>query len=176
MKAITILLFFQVCCNAQIKHSNSDFFLQDKKVYWQHIYEATGNSKEDLKIFANKIFSESRLHSALSTEENTISFTTEAEIVNYKKYGGREMTTPMILRGEMTYRVAIEVQDDRYRVTIKEIYFRNPLQQFLNTSLDECISKKGEFRTSNGVSETLKYCQFHFLEKFQFKSKEESKW
>lgn len=176
MKAFTLILFLSVQLFSQIKHTDTDFYIEDKKTYWQHVFEAPEKIKEDLNTYANQIFSRSRLHSSLVTDENSISFTTDGELLNYKKFGGREMTTPMILRGEMSYRVYIEIQDYKYRITIKEIYFRNQSQQLLNSSLDECVTNKDKFKTSKGVSETLKYCELHFLDKFEFTKKSNPKW
>ena len=177
MKAIILILTASIfTIHAQTKHSETDFYNLDKSVYWQHVFEAPNTTKEDLLLFTNQLFSGSRLHSNLIAAENNISFTTEGELVNYKKYGGREMTTPIILRGEMSYRVIIDIQDSKYRVTLKEIYFKNPLQPLLQSSLNECISKKGEFRTGGGVSDTLKFCHLHFLDKFTITKKREDKW
>lgn len=177
MKAIILLLAASIfTSHAQIKHPETDFYNLDKSVYWQHVFEAPNTTKEDLLLFTNQLFSSSRLNSNLTAVENSISFTTDGDIVNYKKYGGREMTTPMILRGEMSYRVTIDIQENRYRVTVKEINFINALQPLLSTSLNESVSKKDEFRTGNGVTNTLKFCQSHFIDKFTKNAEEKTKW
>lgn len=162
--------------HAQIKHPKTDFYTSERKVYWQHVFEAPNTSKADLLTFANQLFSASRLHINLINTEDSVSFTTDGELVNYKKYGGSEMTVPMILRGEISYRVLIETQDNKYRVTVNEIYFTNPIQPLLKNTIDETISKKGEFRTGNGVWQILNFCHLHFLDKFTKKAPEQSKW
>lgn len=177
MKFIIALLSTVILTtHAQTKHLQSDFFLNNTQLYWQHVFEAPNASKEEINTLSNQLFSESRLHSDLTTAENYLAFTIDQEALNYKKYGGKEMTVPMILRGEMSYRAIIEIQDYKYRVTVKEVYFRNQTQPILDGSLQLVAVKKDRFRTNNQVLEILDFCQKHFIDKFTLKTQEDPKW
>ena len=49
-----ILLLFSISCFSQIKQPETEFYLNDAKVYWQHIYELKGKKADEIALLFEK--------------------------------------------------------------------------------------------------------------------------
>jgi hypothetical protein len=170
MKKIVLLLLIGFSGYSQIKLPNTDFNLENGKVYWQHIYEVPGkNSEELIKYFEKEVMINFKQDN-FQIIDNTISFTINDDQINYKKYGGTSMGVVMFIRDYYKYLVVIDFKQEKYRVTIKEIFIDNKFYPAPSSGyLEEYITKKKQtlFTTNNLAITGLTYIHKYFLEKFE---------
>jgi hypothetical protein len=175
-----LLLLTTFSCLAQIKHPTTEFYLENNKVYWQHIYEVPNKNTEELiKYFQKEVMNNIKLDN-FQLLDNTISFEINDDKINFKKYGGTTMGTVMFIMDYYKYLVVIDFKDEKYRVTIKDIFIDN---KYFGTSihsfgyLEEYITKKKNtlFTTNNVTTVGLGYNDKYFLEKFEINLNESTK-
>jgi len=171
MKKIIILLLITFSTLAQIKHPDTDFYLQNGKVYWQHVYEVPGkNTDELIKYFEKEVMINFKQDN-FQIIDNTISFTINDDKINFRKYGGTAMGTVLFTLAFYNYLVVIDFKEGKYRVSVKEIFIDNKIFGPGQSSgyLEEFITKKkGSMFTTNGLATTgLIYNHKYFLEKFE---------
>lgn len=179
MKKILLLLLIGFSGFSQIKLPNTDFYLDAGKVYWQHIYEVPGKKTEDLIKYFQKEVMTTIKQDNFQIIDNTASFTINDDRINYKKYGGTSMGVVLFIRDYYKYLVVIDFKEEKYRVTIKEIFIDNKLYNAGQSSgfLEEYITKKKQtlFTTNNLAAVGMGYNDKYFLEKFQFNTNESVK-
>ncbi|MBF2709125.1 hypothetical protein [Flavobacterium soyangense] len=179
MKKIVLFLLIGFSSFAQIKLPETNFFLENGKVYWQHVYEVQGKNTEDLIKYFQKEVMTSMKQDNFQIIDNTISFTINDDQINYKKYGGTSMGVVMFVRDYYKYLVVIDFKDEKYRVTVKEIFIDNKLYNAGQSSgfLEEYITKKKNtlFSTNNLVTVGMGYNDKYFLEKFLINTTESIK-
>ena len=125
MKIAIILCLFTGSCFAQTKHPETDFYLENNKMYWEHTYEVLSKSTDDLiKYFQKEVLINIKQDN-FQIIDNTISFEVNDDKVNFKKYGGTAMGTAFIAQLFMKYLVVIDFKDNKYRVTVKDIFLDN---------------------------------------------------
>lgn len=173
MKQIIFFLLISFSAFSQIKHTTTDFYLSEKKVYWQHIYEVKDKDSIELRNYFEKEILLSLKLSDLQSIENTISFKISDDSVDFRKYGGKAMTTAFLSQLPLNYLVIIDFKNQKYRVTIKEIFLNDNRtgNNYLSGNLTEfCTKKKATiFNESNTITKGLEYNNNHFLEKFTIK-------
>jgi len=171
MKKTILLLLIGFSSFAQIKLPETNFYLENGKVYWQHIYEVPGKNTDDLIKYFEKEVMINIKQDNFQIIDNTISFTINDDKINYKKYGGTSMGVVMFIRDYYKYLVVIDFKEEKYRVTIKEIFIDNKLYNAGQSSgfLEEYITKKKQtlFTTNNLVAIGMGYNDKYFLEKFE---------
>jgi uncharacterized protein (UPF0333 family) len=169
---ITILILFISCAIvAQNKHPETDFYLYEKKMFWEHVFDAPGQSQTDLMQYFEKYVLTNFKQNNFQIFENTISFEMVGDVVNYKKYGGSTMGTVIFATMQMNYLVVIDFKDDRYKVRIKDINLDDQNIGLAHSSgkLEEYTTKKSitEFQSNKLVTTGLQYQHLNFMEKFQ---------
>lgn len=180
MKKIILLLFISYSSFSQTKHSETDFYLENGKVYWQHVYEVPEKNIDDLiKYFQKEVIINIKQDN-FQIIDNTISFTIQDDKVNFRKYGGTAMGTVIFIQAFFKYLVVIDFKDEKYRVTIKEIFLDDKLYgmaHFTSGYLEEYITKKKQtlFTTNSLATTGLIYNHKYFLEKFEKNSNESIK-
>lgn len=178
MKKIILLLLIGFSGYCQTKQNDTDFYLENGKVYWQHIYEVPGKNTEDLiKYFEKEVMINIKLDN-FQIIENTASFTINDDKINYKKYGGTTMGTAMFVLDYYKYLVVIDFKDQKYRVTIKDIFIESKLYTAQSSGyIEEYITKKKNtlFTTNNLAVTGITYIHKHFLEKFERNSTDSTK-
>jgi len=181
MRTIFLLLFVvSVTCFSQEKHSDTDFYLLDKEVYWMHVYENDSLKKDELiKYFQKEVLTNIKQDN-FQIIDNTISFKINDDKVDFKKYGGTSMGTAFIAQLYLTYLVVIDFKDYRYKVTIKDIFLDNKAigSGSLTGEFHEFVlkNKNTEFLKSNTITKGLIYDHKHFLEKFTINKSKDSNW
>jgi hypothetical protein len=164
-------------CFSQTKHSETDFYLDNGKVYWEHIYEVEDKNTEDLIQYFEKEVLTNFKQNNFQIIDNTISFEINDDTVNYKKYGGTTMGTVLFATMYMNYLVVIDFKDQKYRVKIKEIVLDNKSFGLGHSSgnFEEYMTRKSGSTFASGKLATngLIYMHKHFLEKFYILTQKE---
>ncbi len=179
---VFLLFIFSISCFSQIKQPDTDFYIHENSVYWQHTYDAPNQSIEDLSIQFLKLIDGNIKFNNLKKTTTEITFEVVDDVPNYKKYGGSLMTVNYIASLYMNYNVNAEFKEGKYRVTIKNIVLDNKQAGFLKTDgkiEDFCTRNKStEFKTGSNITQGLIYDHKHFTEKFDIKtlSNQNSNW
>lgn len=177
MKKTILLLFISFSCFAQIKNPETDFYLENGKVYWEHIYNVPDKGIDELKNYFEKEVVQSLNKSNIQFIENYLSFVVNNDVVDYKKYGGTNAGTAMFVSFPMNYVVIIEFKSEKYKVTIKEIEITGNVITLggINKSTDNITTyftkKKGtEFRDGSTLKTSMSYYDKYFNDKFILKN------
>lgn len=171
MKKIILLLLIGFSSFGQIKHPETDFYLENGKVYWQHVYDVPGKKIDELIKYFEKEVMINFKQDNFQNIENTISFTINDDRVNFRKYGGTAMGTILFIQDYYKYLVVIDFKEEKFRVTVKEIFIDNKIYNVAHSAgyLEEYVTKKKQtlFTTNNLANTGLMYNHKHFLEKFE---------
>ena len=100
--------------------------LKDKAIIFSKVYESTLTKEEltnKIKSLLPSVKSFQLTDSPNQTAEQFSGRFTDY-IVNYRKYGGTLMGTPMILNNPLNANVIIQVKDYKYRVIVSDIIFK----------------------------------------------------
>jgi hypothetical protein len=177
MKKIILLLLISFNGFSQIKHPESDFNLFEQKVYWEHIYNVPGKNTEELTKYFQKEVLQSLTNSNLQIIDNSLSFTVNNDVVDYKKYGGTSMGTAMFVSYPMNYVVIVDFKDEKYKITIKEITITENIITLGGTmiSTDDITDyftkkKKTQFSTGSTTNTAIIYYHKYFTDKFAIKN------
>jgi hypothetical protein len=151
-------------------------------------YQAIFSTKDslDIKSLYKYIKSKSNL-SKINIQENTISGKITDMRINYEKYGGKYMTTLIILNHDLNADFTLELKANRYRLTIKNMVFTDKSSAFAynttnsevnNYKLDEYVvnQRKGKFKKGNTRTTGLKYCKMYFTDFFKYQKPDISGW
>jgi len=147
------------------------YYLENSKIYWQHAYDVPGKNIDELIKYFEKEVMINFKQDNFQNIDNTISFTINDDRINFKKYGGTTMGSILFIQDYYKYLVVIDFKEEKYRVTIKEIFIDNKIYGVEQSSgyLEEYITKKKQtLFTTNGLATTgIIYNHKHFLEKFE---------
>lgn len=185
MKQLTLilLLFSSITINAQLDSLHNFILNNDLTVTYQQIFTSDSLTINDLKKF---IASKSNINNVV-IQENTITGKIENMRINYEKYGGKYMSTLIILNHNLDANFIVEIKENRYRITIKDFVFtdtesllaHNTNNTDVNkTKLNDYVVKtrKQTFKTGNTYTKGLEYCHQHFTELFSFSKPEKEDW
>lgn len=168
-KIILLLLLFSINCFSQTKQPETNFYLENGKVYWQNIYEVPGKNIDDLiQYFRKEVLTDIKQDN-FQIIDNTISFVIDNDKVNFKKYGGTTMGTAIFIQHYYKYLVVIDFKEEKYRVTVKDIFLDNKNIMVRDSgNFEEYITKKKntEFTTNSITIKGLQYFHKDFLNKF----------
>lgn len=171
MKKITLLLLIGFSSFAQIKHPETDFYLENSKIYWQHVYDVPGKNIDELIKYFEKEVMINFKQDNFQNIDNTISFTINDDKINFKKYGGTTMGSILFIQDYFKYLVVIDFKEEKYRVTVKEIFIDNKIYNVAHSAgyLEEYVTKKKQtlFTTNSLATTGLIYNHKYFLEKFE---------
>lgn len=173
MKTTILIWFIGFSAICQIKQTETDFYLENQKIYWEHVYDTPGKNKDELvKYFEKEVLTNTNLGN-FQFIDNTISFKITDDKADYKKYGGTTMGTVMFAQYNLSYLVLINFKNNKYRVIVKDVFLDNKINPYRSSGeLVEYISKKRntEFTTNSLAIKGIIYFHKHFLEKFQISS------
>lgn len=166
-------LILIICCFiTQNTISQNNFKVSNNNITWQKVFNTDSITDNQLIKFINtkpKIINVNYL-------DNQITAEIEGDEIDYKKYGGKTMSTLTILNHKLHAKVLIEIKQNKYRVTVQNITFiddwsMNSLNAFAdNTStLKEYVLKKnGAIKQGKTIIKGLDYLNQHFIETFAF--------
>jgi hypothetical protein len=151
------LLSFQIY--AQTKHESTNFYIDEKKVYWQNTYDVPNTKSTDLFTFFEKYIISSFKTTDLRISEDKISFTVTDQRLNVKDYGKKSMTSAIFVQNWQSFLCVVDFKDSKYRVTLKEIQFTNKAIGLGYTNEDITFyvttSKETEFTNKKVFNEAL---------------------
>lgn len=180
MKKIIFISLISLQCFSQTKQPDTDFYLDNNKMYWEHIYEVPKNNINELVRYFEKEVLTNIKQDNFKLLENTISFNIADDKVNFKKYGGSQMGTAFIAQLYMNYLVVIDFKENKYKVIVKEIFLDNKLFGMgqMSGDISEFCTKKNvtEFKTNSVILNGLIYDHKHFLEKFTIQESTKKDW
>lgn len=165
--------------------SLSNFILsQDLTVKYQYIF--TQRDTLDIKDLNKFIASKSNINN-VATEGNTITGNITNMRVNYEKYGGKYMSTLIILNHDLNANFIIELKGNRYRLTIKDMVFTDKESLMAydtansdvnQTKLEDMVVKKRKqtFKTSGTITKGLSYTNQHFKDTFTYITPKKEDW
>ncbi|MGQ1911346.1 hypothetical protein ACT3CE_16355 [Marinifilum sp. RC60d5] len=182
MKAIFVGLFILFAINALGQEKTNNFILNnDKTVSWQKVYPLDG-SIEELKNKLDVFFKNQK-------------FTSNLEYLDSSFIGNSNRTNVAIQRGnrfvnsgDFTCYIKIELKENKYRVTIKNIVFE-PVSGGINTGgiiLTSNVSysfgdytvknNKNEFRKNKPIQDMITSFNNDFDKYFSYTETEKSDW
>lgn len=168
MKYFTLFLIF---CYSFTIQSQNNFKTENNTLTWQKVFNAENISTATLIKYFNTVPNINNI----SDLDNQIRLSVENDVVNYKKYGGKSMTTLILLNQLLYASVIIDVKPNKYRVTISNIYFIDNWSLNSETSnnnhtqlSDMVLTRNNEIKTSKTFSKGMSYLNQHFTEKFNY--------
>jgi len=174
-----LFLFIGLIVNLSVTGQNlKNFVIEDSKVHWQHIYTLEYSQSEFLN---NLRLSGDFLE--LTQFDSTISGDTKPFQADLAGAGFTNFTAPMYISGcDITGFVTIELKQNKYRVTLKNIKF---IQRQSNGLFEKGVvlsiedfalkSNKKEYRRLFGKSAS-QILDYTFIEKFKIKKAATSDW
>ncbi|HEX9979201.1 MAG TPA: hypothetical protein VGB50_01390 [Flavobacterium sp.] len=171
MKNILLLLlsFSALFASAQVKAPETDFILQNKVVFWQHTYDIAEKSSSEISSMVKERMASVTADTVVATNQAQFTLPVKRDKVNFKKYGGTSFNTIAFAQLYMDYSVVIDVSDNKYRVTIRQIKLDNrdaTEKKAGDLSTFVCNTSNISFRTDEGTRKGMQYMHKHFLEKF----------
>lgn len=163
-----LLFLFPFFVEAQV----SNFHLESGNIQYQRIYDVDGVSEDQLIEKLN-----SRLPSVSGLRDmnfNGSVFTGRIEglMIDYKKFGGKSMTTWTALNFPMSAIITIQVKDNRYRILLTDIETKGDDLLIGTYIFNSLVTKnKGtEITTNKTVLSGLDLIDKFLFEKFNFNS------
>ncbi|MCM0041825.1 MAG: hypothetical protein NBV61_03545 [Algoriphagus sp.] len=170
MRRLSFSLFFLLPFFVEAQVSN--FHLESGSIQYQRIYDVDGVSEDQLIEKLN-----SRLPSVSGLRDmnfNGSVFTGRIEglMIDYKKFGGKSMTTWTALNFPMNAILTIQVKDNRYRVLLTDIETKGDDLLIGTYIFNSLVTKnKGtELTTNKTVLNGLDLIDKFLFEKFNFNS------
>ena len=154
---------------AQVKAAETDFILKAGSVYWQHVYNIPGKSAEAISGLLDTNLEAAPFKESYSKTDQKITFRINDDKPNIKKYGGKVMKTALIAQLYMKYDVIIDIVDNQYTVTVKNIFLDNrdaTEKKSGDISKFACTTSNVSFKTDDKVRNGLAYSHRHLLEKY----------
>lgn len=147
-----------------------DFILENQELIWQHVYESDLKKEELSNLYINNVLS-SMSKNNLNQFKDRITFEIEGDKVNIKKYGGSWGSTAIFAQYPQNYLAVIDLKDNKYRVTVKNIKtdYRRAKQGFSDLAITVTKKRKTQFKDAKSVTMGLSYIDKHFLNKFDMK-------
>lgn len=169
MKKAILLLFISFSAFSQTKEPSTNFYIENQKVYWQYVFEVPNKTSNELLALFQKQVITSLKKDNFQIIDKTVSFTVVDDKINYKKYGGTSMGSIIFLHNFVSYLVIIDFKDNKYRITIKDIYLDSKNYMALDRGeFENYITKKRNtlFTTNNLAVTALTYYDKQFIEQY----------
>ena len=167
---IIVLLFSPLLFSQNSELKLFDFILENQELIWQHVYESDLKKEELSNLYINNVLS-SMSKNNLNQFKDRITFEIEGDKVNIKKYGGSWGSTAIFAQYPQNYLAVIDLKDNKYRVTVKNIKtdYRRAKQGFSDLAITVTKKRKTQFKDAKSVTMGLSYIDKHFLNKFDMK-------
>jgi len=188
---IYLLLLFPVTIFAQVEPGKialpngvqdsvlgTSLIIKDNTVIFQKVYLSKLNKTElieKLKLFLPSV---KNFQMTDLSNQNADQFSGKLTefLINYRKYGGSLMGTAILLNSPLNGNVIVQVKDNRYRVIISDLVFKN-VQVLLSApavdmSLDDFITKnkRTKVRNTSLVLKSAKYIDNDLSESFNLEN------
>lgn len=148
-KLVYILVFVSTSLVSQ-----ENFKIVDNTVLWEKTFEESLNIKSiEKEVLTNPNKDNFR------QIDNIVTYESFNNTLNYVKYGGKRINTPIYCNEKFNYLVVIEINKDSYKVKIKDI---NILLDNEYVDLSNFTTRKGKFKKSQETA--LNYYNQYFLE------------
>jgi hypothetical protein len=169
----TIIFFIPAILKSQVVENLK---LENKQMIFEKIYlldSLESNTVE--KLLTLNIPKVQDLSNFSKTNEIIIAKIANAKI-DYRKYGGKFGNTPTILNYPFFCDVSIVWKDQKYRVTISNMYFAgNPIGTVKASEI--FTSNKGaEFDNSKNVKKAMYYIDNYLSDQFKINISEKDNW
>jgi hypothetical protein len=167
MRKILIILFllgFPSIVKSQTNFSN--FQLKDGKIQFEKIYEIDGGTEQELN---QRLESFLPTISGLKFDFNETGFTGKVQnvIIDYKKFGGKYMTTWIPLNYPLNGNISIQVKGNRYRLLLTNIETKeNEFSEPILFDVYLTKNKGNEFTTNKTILNGLELLDKFLSEKF----------
>lgn len=143
------------------------FVIENNQVYWQKVFPRENIRADSLKTLFEAAVMPKIKYSGLDKKKDWLSFDVENEKIDYKKYGGRNLSTGIFAKQAHVYHVVVEFKDERYRITISQIQNIDDKVKSVNEPFEEAVTKNGlSFHQSKMVETGLQIMNTYFTEKF----------
>jgi hypothetical protein len=165
-KILFTLLLLGISFSVKSQTSFSNFYFKDGKIQYEKIYEIEGGTEQELN---QKLQSFLPTISGLKFDFNETGFAGKIQnvIIDYKKFGGKYMTTWIPLNYPLNGSISIQVKGNRYRFLLSDIETRE--NEFSDPILfDVYLTKnKGtEFTTNKTILSGLELLDKFLTDKF----------
>lgn len=150
--------------------SQSNFTASENNLTWQKIFDLDSINNTIIIKHLNQKPSISNIYEIT----NQISADVTNDQVDYKNYGGKTMNTLIVLNHKLHAKLIIDIKENKYRVTIKNINFTddwsiasaNPFNNSDSKLEDYALKSNGDIRKNNTILKGLEYLDKHFTEQF----------
>lgn len=170
MKKTALLILFISFSSSLFSQKYVDslynFKVVDSEIIWQKVFKS---KIKDLKTsFKKSVITNIKLEN-LQEIEDIISFNVLNDMIDFKKYGGKTMTTTFHVQEPKEYLVVINFKPNKYRVTIKQITVNFVKTKLGPSSFEELFIRKNQIKNNKRNKKDLLYYEKHFTEKFKLK-------
>lgn len=182
-KTFLLLLLITTISSAQsLENPNyPNFILENKTIKWQKVFDTNLSKNELGNLFIKNIVSNFQTEN-LQEFEDRILFNVKQDKIDFKSMGGSWGSTALFVQYPIDYFVMVDIKENKYRITIKNIIVDMSSAGFGNTAneLINYITKKKNsvFRKSSASSKGATFFNNHFMNKFDINkiSKENDEW
>lgn len=164
MKKVLFIIFLVPFIS---KAQSPDMKLENNQVYFEKIYQLDSMpSKKIERLLAFNIPKTKDLTDFLKSPE-IITAKLRGVNIDYKKYGGTWVNTPVCIEERFSANVSIVWKDNKYRVTVTNIYFYDHPGIVDDLSTIATVKKGTELGTSNSIRKTLYYIDSYIADLFR---------
>ena len=172
MKILNVLIIIVLLGNISLKAQNgvNNFYEKENTIYWQKIYKTDLNKKAIINAFK-----ESGIFSTIIIDNNKLTGTVSNFKNNYKLAGYNGWQTPIFISDSYVQCYAIiDIKENRYRVTLKNINFKRKFDP-AESEVEECYpiedyALKNQTKIKSSFQKlSSKILNFTFTNKFQIK-------
>lgn len=180
MNKISLFFLFAAYLGYSQSEVKENFILENDHVFWQKVFPREKIQADSLKNLFEAMVLPKLKYSKLDKNANQLSAQVEDDAIDYKKYGGRNLSTGVFAKQAHLYYFSVEFKDERYRVTISQIQNIDSNVNSINEPFEEAVSKNGStFYSSKLVEKGLEIMNTYFTLKFtipQIYKPKESDW
>jgi hypothetical protein len=164
---VTILLISAVGFSQKYVDTLYNFKVDKGNIIWQKVINYQNDSLK--KLFKEKILSKTESVDLKETQ-SIISFSTQGDVINIKKYGGSALFSSFYIQEANNYFTSIEFKDNKYRITIKN-FTSSATNNNLKLRLERYIVRKKKIKNTKVNNKSLKIYDDYFIEKFTITNK-----
>lgn len=168
MRTFLTLLFTAIAINA---FAQENFLVENGDLVWQKVFEATPSPSQLAAQLSN-----------VSELDNTINGELTDIEANYAAQGYRRMQISIYMTNPYSANVQVELKDDRYRVTVRNIRFvdlestsyRNATKQY--TPVSFLLVNGNSLKSSKTAQRSYDILNGDFLRRFDIGKKANDNW
>jgi hypothetical protein len=160
--------------NTQDSLAGTSIIIKNNEVIYSKVFEVELKKNELINLLKLSLPNIAKFEFKIDADsDDKINGNLSGTVINYRKYGGTLMGTSMVLNYPLVANVIIQVKDNKYRVLVTNMYFKDVeiLNQKSDYILDDGVTRKKrtEFKDSSQVESILKYIDKHLTDIFNVK-------